>query len=87
MKTFTLDQPKELISELTYSCYRFNRQESPHVTPDQWAKIFGPQTMAMEKRFASEQSCNCLEMAFGGNGPIMQDCRNPDCQYYKKRYS
>ena len=56
MKTFTLDQPQEIISELDYSCYRFNRQESPHVTPEQWAKIFGPSTQAMETRFIAENA-------------------------------
>lgn len=26
--------------------------------------------------------CNCIAMALSGNGPMMQDCPNPNCQYY-----
>lgn len=44
---------EELIDELTYSCYRFNREESPNVTPEQWAAIFR-NVRAMEARYQRE---------------------------------
>lgn len=53
-KIFTPDQPQQIVSELTYICYKFNRQESPATTPEQWAKIFGSSTEAMEERYKLE---------------------------------
>lgn len=47
--------PSEVVGELTYSCYRFNRGDSPSTTPAQWALIFGEaRTQAMEERLQAE---------------------------------
>ncbi len=46
----------ELIDELTYRNYEHNRRISPHVTPERWAKSYGPTVAAMEERFQREQS-------------------------------
>lgn len=45
--------PGEIVDYLTYSCYRYNRKISPHITPEQWKKCF-PNVDAMERRFQSE---------------------------------
>ena len=40
--------PEDIIDHLTYSNYAFNRDISPNITPEQWAKLFGvEQTKAM----------------------------------------
>ena len=46
-------KPTELVDELTYSSYRYNRQRSPGVTPKQWETIFS-NVEAMEARFQNE---------------------------------
>jgi hypothetical protein len=42
-----------IIDELTYRCYRYNRQRTPDITPNQWSTTL-PNVEAMEKRFQSE---------------------------------
>ncbi len=49
-----LKAPREVVDYLTYCSYRHNRKLSPTITPEQWAKIFGPRTQAMEERFQQE---------------------------------
>jgi len=46
-------KPMELVDELTYSSYRYNRQRNPEVTPKQWETIFS-NVEAMEVRFQNE---------------------------------
>ena len=53
----TLDEainnyPK-LIGELTYSCYKYNREIAPNTTPEQWKRIFS-NVDTMEKRLQDE---------------------------------
>lgn len=45
----------ELISELTYSCYRYNRDRSPEITPEGWARVF-PTGPELERRY-QEDTC------------------------------
>ena len=46
--------PEEVVSDLTYNSYAFNRSESPEVSVADWTAIFGPTTHAMEQRYQSE---------------------------------
>lgn len=47
MKTGT-----EIINELTFRCYAYNRQISPSISPERWSVLFGKdETAAMEARF------------------------------------
>lgn len=46
--------PTQIVSDLTYINYAHNRRMSPHITPEQWAQIYGPSTPAMEERFQKE---------------------------------
>jgi hypothetical protein len=39
-----------LVDELTYASYKFNRERSPNIAPERWARIF-PEAVALEKRF------------------------------------
>ncbi len=44
---------KQLIDELTYSCYRYNRMRSPHLSVEGWCIIF-KDVNALEQRFQQE---------------------------------
>jgi hypothetical protein len=50
---------EKLTDSLTYSCYAFNRRNSPNVSPLEWEKVFGPATASMELRFFLEQQADC----------------------------
>jgi hypothetical protein len=45
-----------LLEYLTYCSYRSNRLRSPDITPERWAKVFGPQAEEMEARFQNERT-------------------------------
>lgn len=47
--------PLDIIDNLTYSCYRYNRQRSPDVTPKQWSCIFNNVEL-MEAKYQNELS-------------------------------
>ena len=44
----------EIVDELTYRCYAWNREQAPHVTSEQWLKLF-PQARAFEARYQTER--------------------------------
>lgn len=45
---------QKIIDELTFRSYVYNRQRSPEISPERWAKIFGADAVAeMEKRMGS----------------------------------
>lgn len=46
--------PQNLIDELTYRCYRYNRLQSPDITPIRWQRIFGTATVQLEQRYQEE---------------------------------
>jgi hypothetical protein len=54
--------PSQLVDELTYRCYEFNRRETPGTTPEQWSVIFGPKTHAMEERYQHEIGQQAAEL-------------------------
>lgn len=43
-----------IVDYLTYVNYRANRGYSPHITSEQWKKLYGPSTDAMEARYQAE---------------------------------
>ena len=47
--------PQQLVNELTYTSYKFNRQRSPDLTPDQWTKVY-PNVDRLEARYQQEQT-------------------------------
>jgi hypothetical protein len=36
----TTQEIKGFIDELTYSCYKYNRERSPDITPERWGCVF-----------------------------------------------
>ena len=42
------------IDELTYSCYKYNRDRSPDITPEQWGKIFANANI-LEQKYQQER--------------------------------
>ena len=42
-----------MVDELTYASYRFNRRNSPDVSPERWARIYS-NVEGMEERFQAE---------------------------------
>jgi len=44
----------DVIDELTYRSYRFNRDSSPDVTPEKWGLVFG-NVPEMEARYQREK--------------------------------
>lgn len=54
-KTYAMT-PQTLLTELTYSNYRYNRRLSPEITPEQWRKVIPEFTPEMETRFQAEQA-------------------------------
>lgn len=49
--------PQQLIDELTYSSYSFNRRNRPDIKPQSWATIY-PQADKLEERFQREHGAN-----------------------------
>ena len=41
----------ELVGELTYRNYEFNRKRSPEVTPEQWRSVYGGAVDLLERRY------------------------------------
>ena len=48
--------PEEMVDELTYRSYAYNRALSPWVTPEQWALVFGERTWEMEMKYADQHA-------------------------------
>ena len=46
--------PEQIVDELTYRSYAYNRERSPEVSPERWEKVFGPQAKQMEMRLQAE---------------------------------
>jgi hypothetical protein len=45
----------DLMADLTYSNYKFNRERSPHIPPERWAQVFGSSAWVMlEARYQRE---------------------------------
>jgi hypothetical protein len=45
-----------IVDELTYSSYAHNRRISPHISPERWMHVFGPEVQELEMRFQAEKS-------------------------------
>ena len=45
-----------IVEYLTYCNYKHNRGLSPDVTPEQWAKVYGPSTTQFEARYQREKA-------------------------------
>jgi hypothetical protein len=45
----------QIVDELIYQNYKYNRIRSPEILPSQWAKIYGQATFEMEQRFQQEE--------------------------------
>jgi hypothetical protein len=45
---------RPLVSELVYSNYRFNRDRSPAIAAERWARVFGASATALEQRYQEE---------------------------------
>jgi len=42
------------VDELTYENYSANRERSPEITPERWARIYGPSAVQLEARYQAE---------------------------------
>lgn len=47
--------PLDVIADLNYRSYAYNRTEAPHITPDSWKKVYGPEVDEMEMRYQVEK--------------------------------
>jgi hypothetical protein len=50
------DPVADLINELRYRSYAFNRAHSPEITPTSWKVLLGPDADAWEERYQEERS-------------------------------
>ena len=50
--------PEDIADELCYASYRHNARLAPHIAPERWAAIYGPQTAAYAERLAAETRKN-----------------------------
>jgi hypothetical protein len=50
-----IENAQDLIDRLTYINYAFNRERSPHVSVERWARLYGPNTGSMEARYQAEK--------------------------------
>jgi hypothetical protein len=48
----------DLISELTYRSYKYNRERSPEITIEGWDIVFTPKTEELEARYQKERGEN-----------------------------
>jgi hypothetical protein len=51
---FTDEMIVNVISDLKYRSYAYNRQRSPEIAPDRWAKIYGMDAYLYEVIFQKE---------------------------------
>lgn len=49
-----MQQLIEIVDELTYRNYKFNRDLSPDVEPARWKALYGKQSNALEARYMHE---------------------------------
>ena len=52
----TTEAEKSIISSLTFSSYYHNRGYDSSITPESWSKIYGPDTMEMERLYLALQN-------------------------------
>lgn len=43
--------PAEIVDNLTYSSYKFNRLRRPDIPAEKWEKVFGESTTKLEEKF------------------------------------
>ena len=74
---------ESIVDYLTYSNYRHNRNLSPHITPEQWAKCGYPNVTAMEAKYQTEiaitnaaRTGNDHSTAVGGDAPVQGGTRS-----------
>ena len=49
--------PADMVNELTYNNYSYNRERSPDITVEQWGRVFGESVARkMEARFQKEKT-------------------------------
>ena len=46
--------PTEIVDELTYRNYRYNRRLCPEITAQEWVRVYGPAALTMEGRYQEE---------------------------------
>jgi hypothetical protein len=51
-----VNDPQACVDFLTYCNYAHNRELSPGVSPEQWEKVYGPNTKEMERRYQAEKA-------------------------------
>lgn len=69
--------PAEIIDHLTFASYRFNRDRSPEVAPEQWGRIFAG-VEKLEARYQRERPRVCPDCG-GIVGPWLEaDVENPE---------
>jgi hypothetical protein len=51
-----MQTPDDIVSDLTFLNYAYNRDRSPEITPERWAKVYGPNTETMEMRYQREKA-------------------------------
>lgn len=60
---------EKVLDELTYISYAHNRNLSPDVSPERWAKVYGPSARLMEVRYQAEREQMCeMEYAESSKG-------------------
>ena len=53
----------KVVDELIYGCYRYNRQTTPRVTPEQWQACFDVPVEPMEERYQEEDTAETRMLA------------------------
>jgi hypothetical protein len=48
--------PQQFVAELTYVSYRYNRDLAKEFSLERWARMYGPETAAMEQRYQAERA-------------------------------
>ena len=51
-----IETPQQFVDELTYSSYKYSRQQSPDMMG--WETIYGAKTPLMEARYQAERKAN-----------------------------
>lgn len=53
-----MEKFNDLIGSLLYSNYKYNRERSPQITPEQWGKVYGSKTKGLETLYRLERGKN-----------------------------
>jgi len=54
---------EDLVIDLMYEAYAWNRDRTPDITPERWKKILGPEVDLMEAKYQADKAIQKARLA------------------------